>query len=87
MNTGLIKDALSGLIQFLPAESPLNKKNAFYFMLFIFIKGLFVLKIFKFLCWYFGHVAKRLEQKDKFNFKFYDGTAWWTNNCDTHIAL
>ena len=50
------------LRQFLPAESPLNKKkNAFYFMLFIFIKSLFILKIFKFLCWYFGHVAKRLD--------------------------
>ena len=40
------KDALSGLRQFLPNESPLIRmKNAFYFTL----KILFVLKIFKFL--------------------------------------
>ena len=36
-------------------ESPLKmKKNAFYFML----KALFVLKIFTFLSWLFGHVGK-----------------------------
>ena len=29
-------------------------KNAFYFML----KALFILKVFKFLSWYFGHVGK-----------------------------
>ena len=40
------KDALSGLRQFLAAESPLKMmKNAFYLT----SKGLFVLKIFKFL--------------------------------------
>ena len=32
-------------------------KNAFYFTL----KALFVLKIFKFLSWLFGHVAKQLD--------------------------
>ena len=32
-------------------------KNAFYFT----SKALFVLKIFKFLSWFFGHVAKRLD--------------------------
>ena len=36
-------------------------KNDFYFTL----KYLFVLKIFKFLSSLFGHVAKRLNQKDK----------------------
>ena len=36
-------------------EGPLKMmKNAFYFM----IKALFVLKVFKFLSWYFGHVGK-----------------------------
>ena len=36
-------------------ESPLKMlKNAFYFTL----KALFVLKIFKFLSWLFGHVEK-----------------------------
>ena len=57
-------------------------KNGFIFM----SKGLFVLKFFKFLSWLFGHVAKRLDKKDKVNFKFYDVTAWLTNNCNTHIA-
>ena len=57
-------------------------KNGFIFM----SKSLFVLKIFKFLSWLFGHVAKRLDKKDKVNFKFYDVMAWLTNNCNTHIA-
>ena len=29
---------------------------------------------------------KRLDEKDKANFKIYDVTAWETNNCNTHIA-
>ena len=57
-------------------------KNAFYFN----SKALFVLKVFKFLSWLFGHAAKRLDKKDKVNFKFYDVTAWLTNNCNTRIA-
>ena len=57
-------------------------KNAFYFT----SKALFVLKIFKFLSRLFGNVAKRLDKKDKANFKFYDVTAWLTNNRNTHIA-
>ena len=57
-------------------------KYAFYYIL----KGLFVLKIFKFLSWLFGHGEKRLYQKDKVNFKIYDVTAWLTNNYNTHIA-
>ena len=56
-------------------------KNAFYFT----SKALFVLKIFKFLSWLFGHVVKQLDKKDKVNFKFYDVTAWLTNNCNTYI--
>ena len=46
-------------------------------------KAVFVLK---FLSSLFGHVAKRLDQKDNPNFRFYDVTARLTNNCDTHIA-
>ena len=50
-----LKGALSGLRQFLITESPLKMmKNAFYFTL----KALFILKIFKFLSWHFGHVGK-----------------------------
>ena len=57
-------------------------KNAFYFT----SKGPFILKIFKFLSWLFGHVAKRLDKKDKVNFKFYDAAAWLTNNRNKHIV-
>ena len=78
-----VKDAHSGLRQFLPAEIPLQMiKDAFYFT----SKAHFVLKIFKFLSWLFGHVAKRLYKRDKVNFKYYDFTAWLTNNCNAHIA-
>ena len=56
-------------------------------MFFYFIsKALFVLNIFKFLSLLFGRVSERLDEKDKINFKFYDITAWLTNNCNTHIA-
>ena len=64
-----IKGSLPDLRQFLAAKIPLKAmKNAFYFT----SKALFVLKIFKFSSWPFGHVAKRLDKKDKVNFKFYD---------------
>ena len=69
--------------QFLAAKSPLKvMKNAFYFI----SKAIFVLKLFTFLSWLLGHVAKRLDMKDKVNLKFYDVTAWLTNDCNTHIA-
>ena len=48
--------------------------------------ALFVLKIFKFLSLYFGHVKKRLDEKDKVNFKICDIGTWETNNCNTHVA-
>ena len=54
--------------------------------LFYLRKALFFFKIFEFLSWLFGHVAKWLDKKDKVNFKFYDVTVWLTNNCNTHIA-
>ena len=56
-------------------------KNSFY----ITSKALFVLKKFKFLSRLFGHVARQLDLKDLVNLKFYDVTAWLTNNCNTHI--
>ena len=78
-----LKGAVSGLWQFFADKSPLKvMKNAFYFT----PKALLVLKIFKILPWLFGHVAKRLDKKDKFNFKFYDVTAWLSNNGNTYIA-
>ena len=53
-----LKDALSGLKQFLENASPLKMmKNAFYFTL----KTLFVLKISKFLSLLFGHLQKQLD--------------------------
>ena len=52
----MIKSTLLGLRQFLTTESSLKlTKNAFNFTL----KGLFVLKIFKFLSSFFDHVEKR----------------------------
>ena len=57
-------------------------ENAVYFT----SKALFVLKMFKFLSWLFGQAAKRLDKKDKINFKFCDVTVWLTNNCNTLIA-
>ena len=53
-------------------------KNAFYFTL----KALFVLKLFQLVSQRFGHVQKRLDEKDKVNFKIYDVATWVTNNCN-----
>ena len=76
------KGALAGLRQFLGAESPWEMmKNGFIFT----SKPRVILKIFTFLSWLFGQVAKRLDKNDKVNFKFHDVTAWLTNNCNTHI--
>ena len=50
------------------------------------LKNQFVLKVFKFLSWLFGHVAKQLDKKDKVNLKFYDVTAWLRNNCNCNIG-
>ena len=81
-NRLMFKGAVSGLRQFVATESALKiMKNAFYFTL----KALFVLKIFKFLSWLFGHVSKRLDLKDMVNSKSYDVTVWLTNNCNTHM--
>ena len=58
-------------------------KNGFYFIL----KAYFVLEIFSFLSWLFGHVEKMawLERKG-FNCKIYDVTNWLKNNYNAHIA-
>ena len=70
-NSNCIKGALSSLRQFLATDSPLKMmKNAFYFTL----KALLVLKIFKLLSSIFGHVEKRVDWKDKVNFKVDDVT-------------
>ena len=56
-------------------------------MFFISPKKLFSFsRYLSFLSWLFGHVTKRLDKKDKVNFKFYDVTAWLTNKHNTHIA-
>ena len=76
----MIKGAPSALRQFFKIETPLKMmKNAFYFAL----NALVILKIFKFLSWLFGHVAKRLDLKDKANFKLGDAPVWLTNNFNT----
>ena len=62
---------LSGLRKFLLTATPLKMmKNAFYSIL----KALFVLKIFRFLSWLFGHAGKCLDKKAHVNFKIYDVT-------------
>ena len=53
-------------------------KNAFYFA----SKALFILKIFKFLSWVFGHVEERLDYEEKVNFKMYSFTTWLTPGKD-----
>ena len=61
-----IKDALSGLRQFLATGSSLKMmENCFYFTLKVF----FVLKIFNFFSWLFGDVEKLLDRKNQVNFK------------------
>ena len=77
------KGAFSGLRQFLAAEIPLKMmKTVLYFTW----KAFLILKIFKFLSWLFGHVAKPLDKKEKVSFKFHDLTVLLTSNCNTHIA-
>ena len=57
-STKIYQGARSGLRQFLATGISLKMmKNAFYFT----SKAPFVLKIFKFLSWLFGHVAKQLH--------------------------
>ena len=59
-----------------------NKEKCFYFAL----KVLFVLKIFEFFSWLFGHVEKQLDEKAKVSFIIYDTINWETNNCKTNIT-
>ena len=64
-------------------ERPLKMmNNVFYFTL----KALFVLKYLNFCHDFLIMWKKRLDGKDKVNFKSYDVTTWVTNNCNTHIA-
>ena len=74
---GLLRGALSGLIWFE------NDKSQ---MIYLKLKALFVLKIFKFLSWLSGHIEKRLDQEDKVNYKIYDVTNWKTNYLNANIA-
>ena len=67
------KSRLSGLRQFIATESPLKMvKNAFYFTLKVF----FILKIFKFLYWLFGHAEKRLIRKISLISKIMTSQPW-----------
>ena len=55
-------------------------------MLFISRQKLFSFSRYLTLCLDFpGHVAKRLDQKDKVNFKI-TVAVWLTKNCNTYIA-
>ena len=57
-------------------------KNAFYLIL----KALFVLKIFRFLYWLFGHKEKKGLIK-KVTFKIYDVRTWSRNNQYTYQTM
>ena len=50
------------------------------------LKALFILELFTFLSWRFGHEEKPLDKKAKVNFEIYDVTDWIKNNDNTHIA-
>ena len=41
---------------------------------------------FKFLSQLFDHVGKRLDKKERLNFKIYDVKVWEINNYNTHIV-
>ena len=61
-------------------ESPLKMiKNAFYFIL----KAFFVLKIFKFLSWLFGHAEKKAWLEDKVIFQ----NSWRYNLVNKQLNL
>ena len=55
-------------------------------MFFIYFEIFFFLKYLNFLSSLFGPFEKRLDWKEKVNFKFYDVAIWETNNCNVHIA-
>ena len=73
--TWSFKGALSGIRHFLATKSLLK----------IMATALFVLKIFQFVTQLFGHVEKRLNKKEKANFKTYDVAACETS-CNIHNA-
>ena len=76
-----IKGALSGLRQFLATENPSKMmKNACYFTW----KALLVLMIFQLLSWLFDHTRKRLDLKNKVDFKI-DDVKTWEKTIATHI--
>ena len=76
-----LKDALSGLRQFLAPESTLKHHEKCFYLT---VKALFVLKIFKF-CLDFLFICNNCMTR-KVNFKIHDVTTWEINNCNTHIA-
>ena len=83
----LFKVTFSGPRQFLASENPLKCiTNVLQMYLYYMLKALFVLNIFKFLSWLFGHLGKRLDKKAKVNFKLYNVTDWETNNYSTYIT-
>ena len=58
------------LFYLLNEHSIKKMKNVCFFFI---LKSLFVLKIFEFLSWLFGHVEKGFDEKGKkVNFKTYD---------------
>ena len=50
------------------------------------LKAPFVLKIFNFLSWFFGHVEKPAWLERQAKFRIDEVTAWLANNCNTRFA-
>ena len=74
---------VSCLRQCLVPESHLKTmKNDFCFT----FTAAFVLMIFKFLFWLVGPAEKRIDWKNKVNFKIYDVAACKINNCNANVS-
>ena len=54
-------------------------------MFFISIKGLFILKLFKYLSLVFWSTWKMLDKKAKINFKFMAPSPWKKKYYNTHV--
>ena len=79
LKVGLSPSKKVDLICFI--KNPLKMMNyVFYLMLFT------LLKYNHFWPEFFGYIEKRLDNKDKEDFKIYDVTNWNINNCKNRIA-
>ena len=50
------------------------------------LRSILIIKICKFLLFFFGHVEKRLDKKANVNFEIYGVISWERNNCNINTA-